>query len=594
MTRLANRLTDPLNWVRLAGILLFTVPSLLVTKDRSFDLQYHLFFAHHYQVAWFQSWEPAWYQGFSVYSYPPLAHQVLAILGSALGLDLAARVLGVITMLGLYLALARLARLLGGSDGAYGFGVVVLGWTAPFVFLFVWGQLPTLIAFVFALFGLGSLLGYLRHGNPRDLLLWSLLAGCCAGSHHQTGFFLIPLLGAAGIGTAVLGAAPEAGSIRRAIRRVARRSVAAAVGAIIAVGATDGPLLWWLATQNLPQAPIPHPTRTNFFADPTDTRLFFVCVWGLLIAILPFALWLGVQRKRFLPLSLSIGCCAILGLGTITPLPRLLFWGWTNWLTYEPFGLWASGLTAVVAGCWLGKTKPLATLALAIGSMAASVVLLTGSVLPNQGLPANDTVVRSLNVFLHTGDNGQWRYLTFGLGANRLSRLSRISGDDTVDGFYFMARSQAFLRDSGIATVDDAVDYPEGLAVIDRYLFHPDSFGLRWIFSVDTRLDARLTDAGWHLGGTAPATCKNMSLGECAEIWEAPNGRAVPLATATALRPPKVPIGFGVLWGTASLGELLAVISLGVWPLIHARRNANTGPPRSQGQLRTVDAALVH
>jgi hypothetical protein len=554
---------NPAAWVRLAGILLFSLPAVLVTRDRSFDLQYHLFFASHYQLGWFNSWDPGWYGGFLVFTYPPLAHQLLALIGAAVGLDAAAYALGVLTSVGLYLALRRLARLLGGSGGQRSYEIVVLGWTSPFVFLFVWGQLPSLMSFTFAVFGVGSLLIYLRGGHCRDLATWSLSTGCCAAAHHQTGFFLLPLLGTAAAFTVL--AESRRTSPTTGARMLARRSAAAASGALAATMAAIAPLLWWLATQNLPQAPIPHPTRTDFFANPVTARLFFACVWGLVIIALPLALRLGIRQRRFLPWSLAIACCAVLSLGTITPLPHVLFWGWTNWLTYERFGLWASGLTAVVAGCGLGATKRSAAALLALCSLVGNTWLLATVVLPNQGLPADDAIVRSLSSFLHTGDNAHWRYLTFGLGANRLSRLSRISGAQTVDGFYFMARREPILRVSGVGTIDDAVDYPDGLAVVDQYLSQHDRFALRWIFSTDTRMDARLNDAGWRVTGCIPASrCNNLALAEAAEIWEAPDGPAVPTVTAVAQSPPAIPFGFGVLWGIVPLAELLGLTGLAV------------------------------
>ena len=54
---------------------------------RTFDSYGHMFFADHYQKSWFNPWDTRWYLGFNVESYPPLAHQVLALLGFATGLE---------------------------------------------------------------------------------------------------------------------------------------------------------------------------------------------------------------------------------------------------------------------------------------------------------------------------------------------------------------------------------------------------------------------------------------------------------------------------------------------------------------------------
>ena len=46
----------------------------------SFDAYTHVFFADHYRRLWFDLYEPRWFGGFSVASYPPLTHQLIALL----------------------------------------------------------------------------------------------------------------------------------------------------------------------------------------------------------------------------------------------------------------------------------------------------------------------------------------------------------------------------------------------------------------------------------------------------------------------------------------------------------------------------------
>ena len=53
----------------------------------TFDSWAHLFFASHYMHSWFNTWEPRWFGGFSVTSYPPLVTQLLALGGFVFGLE---------------------------------------------------------------------------------------------------------------------------------------------------------------------------------------------------------------------------------------------------------------------------------------------------------------------------------------------------------------------------------------------------------------------------------------------------------------------------------------------------------------------------
>jgi len=40
---------------------------------KSYDTNFHIFFASHYAHHWFDPWNPKWYAGFSQTTYPPFA-----------------------------------------------------------------------------------------------------------------------------------------------------------------------------------------------------------------------------------------------------------------------------------------------------------------------------------------------------------------------------------------------------------------------------------------------------------------------------------------------------------------------------------------
>src|SRR5215510_1056207 len=71
-----------LSFRRLAGLsALFNLPFVLLQAQRSaYDTYSHIFLADHYRRAWFNLWETRWYLGFSMTSYPPLVHQLIALL----------------------------------------------------------------------------------------------------------------------------------------------------------------------------------------------------------------------------------------------------------------------------------------------------------------------------------------------------------------------------------------------------------------------------------------------------------------------------------------------------------------------------------
>ncbi len=55
----------------------------------SYDANTHMFFATHYAHHWFNPWNAKWFGGFSQTTYPPLAHQWIALFSHLMGLKMA-------------------------------------------------------------------------------------------------------------------------------------------------------------------------------------------------------------------------------------------------------------------------------------------------------------------------------------------------------------------------------------------------------------------------------------------------------------------------------------------------------------------------
>src|SRR5690606_16233361 len=123
----------------------------------SFDAYTHMFFADHYREGWWSLWEPRWYTGFSVTSYPPLVHQFVAALSFLVGVEAAYAVTLFLIVAGLPAGVYAFARLFAGRRAA---GYASLGAALlPSIFLAAhsFGQLTTLAGLVSTLFGLAVL-----------------------------------------------------------------------------------------------------------------------------------------------------------------------------------------------------------------------------------------------------------------------------------------------------------------------------------------------------------------------------------------------------------------------------------------------------
>lgn len=77
----------PLSLVLLVGLAVHAPLLTMKLPLRSYDTNFHIFFASHYAQHWFDPWNPKWYAGFSQTTYPPLAQQWIAIISRFVGLD---------------------------------------------------------------------------------------------------------------------------------------------------------------------------------------------------------------------------------------------------------------------------------------------------------------------------------------------------------------------------------------------------------------------------------------------------------------------------------------------------------------------------
>ena len=514
----------------------------------SYDAYVHMFFADHYRRNWWPLWEPRWYGGFSVASYPPLVHQLIALLAFPLGIELAWAVVLWLVLAAMPGGVYAFARIFVGSRAA---GYAAIASTVlPSIYLaaHTFGQLPTLAGLLAALWGLAALNAYLRRGRLIDFVLAVALMAVVAATHHATLLFVPFGVLAVGMQAAL--------TSRRAWPRCLLRLALFGSAALAAIAVAIWPFWEWGLGQTM-QTPIDHPTRHNLLSDVSAQGLFFWAVYGPLVLVVPWAVRMSLRRKRLAP-GMLFGVMFTLGLGGTTPLPGWLFGpGWA-WLTYDRFALWASvalmpfvGLAAIAARralrrlaahAWPGAARAAPLLVLAI---AAFISALLATLVPMQPAALD---MQPIVAFLSEGDRAQWRYLTFGFG-DQLARLSMLTEATTIDGSYHTARELPELRASGIGQIDTAYWLPGGLQALDPILARAGARGVRWGF-VNWRAYARvLARHGW---------VRLIRLANGVDVWENP----------AALRPP--PDGRaaranrldGVWWGTLPLAALAITVGL--------------------------------
>ncbi len=543
--------------------LLFNAPFVVWHAHRlAYDTYTHIFLADHYRQAWWSQWEPRWYLGFSMASYPPLAHQLIALVSLPITQLIAwvapapeefvgefrwaseetAYVLILLTVLMLLPhAMRAFATPLVGQRAAD--NVAWLSLFTPALALSAWtfGQLPMLMATLWLLWACAYGARFLRFGAPRDLLLAVLLAGLLAVTHH--GAFLL----APGLGGAVVLA--QFKHLRQRFTRLA-----------LWVGLSAGtvwllllPFLDWSRGQVL-QTAIPHSSRDNFFLNPEALGLFFAPMYGSLLFGLPILGRWAWRKARWRAVAGAGFGLFVFGLGGTTPLPRWVFGvGWA-WLTYDRFALGAALMLILPLGVWLRRASPRAA-RLFVSTLIVSAYLAGGISVWNQLQPATIDL-RPLIRFLDEPAQRPYRYLTLGFG-EQFAKLSTLTTNGSPDGNYHTARALPELRASGLGALDGAVWTPAGADALSPFLQRANAYGLRWIFVNHSAYAAVLQKMGWVY---------RFDVGQV-QAWEKAD---VPPAK---ILPPQSQRLVAIWWGGAPLSLLLTLGGAALW---HGRKRWRT------------------
>ena len=464
---------------------------ILTTRYRlSYDAYTHMLFADHYAANWFSLWETRWYTGFTVVSYPPLTHQLIALFIPLLGFDKAFALLLWIVATCYPLGIYVFARIFTGRTAA-SYAALISSVLLPiYVTAYIFGQLPFLTSTLIALLAAASLDQYLQHGDLHSVLLTVSLVGTSMAAHHATLIAHPFLVAAVAINNLVLLRRTHGNSLLLLLRRLSIFGMLAVPMALLVIW----PFWQWGMGQAM-QTPIDHLSRHNFFRDPRAFGVFFFPLYGPLVFIIPFL----VRRwsPRFFGLLAAFVILFLLGLGGTTPLPRLIFGDAWEWLTFDRFAFWASLTLTPFFGIlfirlkhrWKSRltTKPLV---FPLRRKLLSAVTFTVFVLTVLGawfspilFPTQPQTIdmRSIVDFLNQDDRSQWRYLTFGFG-NQYTYLNLLTKATTIDGSYHTARTLPELRDSGIAEVDTAYWQSIGIPGIAPILRKSGEHGVRWGF----------------------------------------------------------------------------------------------------------------
>ena len=266
---------------------------LMQLPSGSYDAYVHMFFASHYAQHWFDPWNTKWFAGFSQTTYPPLAHQLIALFSFVMGLQLAYMFVQLIAVLLLTVGIYRFARLWVDETAASyaALGSVFLGSLAMLVYQS--GQLNTTLGAAITLNAIPYFYRWLRDARVGDLLKAFLITVSAAAVHHLT-LVTIVLFSFPVIWLALVDRDDQVHGTKASVGGIVSRAVV--FGNTYRSRDCAVLLPFWIAFFKNPvtQLPIPHPSRTNYLLNLHNGLNFWIIPYGAMILAIPFHLLEGI------------------------------------------------------------------------------------------------------------------------------------------------------------------------------------------------------------------------------------------------------------------------------------------------------------
>ncbi|OUR94592.1 hypothetical protein A9Q87_02860 [Flavobacteriales bacterium 34_180_T64] len=550
--------------------------SMFFTLEGTYDALIHLFFADHYAHSWFEPWNFKWYTGFTVMSYPPLVHQVIAMLSLVAGLKFGLFTVFLLSVILFITGVYRFSLLITANRTVAGYASILAVLSSSFVeTLHLFGQLPSIIGISILMHALPEIYLWIKTGKYRYLFTSLSLLAVTVCSHHVTPifgmiFFIFPLIGMVIMDMAktqvktmkLITFKVFFNTFLKLFKRIASFGL---LSLIIIIGCI---LPYWINSKNNPitQIPIPHGSRDNFLEVTSSGLVFFIIPWGVLLIILPYIFY-RLFNKRYLFFGLSFAILTILGTGDTTPIPRLVL-GETafNILTLDRFTLWATIMVLPIFGEFIYRfvQGDLKTLVqdrfgaifhrLTGGALAGLFIFMTiftislGYFRPSQ--PQKIKMLPIVN-FLNQDQHDQWRYLTLGFG-DQMAWLASQTNAMTVDGNYHSARRLPELTTRAIERLENSkFKGIEGLGSLQQFLTVPEKYNLKFIFSNDKFYDPILYFCGWQ---------RLRQLENGIMVWEKLNVKPL----SSVLPKEDVPTWQKTVWGTIPFLSLIIAFFLNI------------------------------
>ncbi|MBE7170605.1 MAG: hypothetical protein INR73_08440 [Williamsia sp.] len=511
---------DRLLFVALILAVVIHGSALLYNVDKTYDAFVHIFFADHYARTWFEPWEYRWYTGFPINSYPPLSHQLIALLSFVGGLKFGFITIILSFLCWFVLGIYRFSQLWVPKRSAGYAAIFAVVASSILQTIHIYGQMPTIISISCLTNALHEVYAFFRGGKRRNLVNALAILGVTVASHHVTtifgtAFFIMPIIATALLDT--VGAEGNIFVVAWSVVVTAFKKFKSLVIFFSILGVEIVTIIfpyWYYSkTDPITQVPIPHGSRDSFIEVLSSGMMFFLIPTGFTLLMLPFIFKsLYVRRNIFLALSFSL--LLLLGTGGTTPIPKMLLGSNAfNILTLDRFTFWASVMAIPFVGDFFrrliegdirerlvgryGKKRYNAVAALMIGLVGFQVLFILNFHKFRALQPAAIEVQPILS-FLERDQHAKWRFMTLGFG-DQMAWLSAQTTACSIDGNYHSARRVPEMTSQPLERLENSkFKGIQGLGSLQQFLTIPEKYYLKFIFSNDKFYDPILYFTGWE------------------------------------------------------------------------------------------------
>ncbi len=575
-------------------VLVMHASTICFTLTQTYDAYTHIFFADHYAENWFDNWDYRWYTGFEIISYPPLVHQMVALISFIFGLKLAFYIWSIFIVLLLVRGMYYFSRLWVSKEAASIASIVIIFTGSVTEVVHIFGQIPNLTGLAFLLNACPEIYKWIISRSRENLYLSVALLSVVAAAHHVTVifgmvFFIFPTISVALIDLC----STEKGSLAKVtfidfVKKTWSNSFrlfsfGIAIGIITFIIIL--PYWLWTGYDPISQVSIPHGSRNSYLSEPMLGIVFFIIPWGIMLLTIPYIFY-RVFSKRNIVLGISFTILAILGTGGTTDLPRLILGDHAfEILTLDRFTFWATVIAVpffsellyelykgeFLRGYLKNYLRKGILVSFVLGLILFNLLIVNAFYLHDFQPKKIDhePIVNFLNRDLHSN----WRFSTLGFG-DQMAWLSTNTNALSVDGNYHSARRIPEMTSKAVERLENAkYQGEEGIGVLKEFLSVPEKFNLKFIFSNDKFYEPLLYFSGWN---------KIQQLENNVRVWEKPDIQ--PLSPNLPRK--NIPLYQRFMWGVLPLASFLIACFLFIRKYFNSKLNTENNKFNNKNTLK--------